>query len=149
LTFRFNRSQVRIAVVGGGMFKFAMRSKRLWRPLIGVVVAYAVAAQSLLIVLGGFPVTAQANEGAPAFELCLHDGQAAPALPGGNPGHSSCTHCIFCFAGSHYAVVGAPPFAFHRVYIEMVEAQWAADKHPLPRLPAHSIASPRGPPLFA
>jgi hypothetical protein len=35
------------------MFKFAMKSKRFCRPLLGVVVAYAVAAQSLLFVLGG------------------------------------------------------------------------------------------------
>ena len=33
--------------------------KRLWRPFLGVVVAYAIAIQSLLIVLGGFAPAAQ------------------------------------------------------------------------------------------
>jgi hypothetical protein len=131
------------------MFKSGIKSKRLWRPLIGVVVAYAVAAQSLLVVLGGFSLPAQARDGAPAFELCLHDGQTAPDLPAGNPGHSGCTHCIFCFAGSHHAVVGAPPVVVQPVYVEIIQARWAADKHALPHFPAHSIASPRGPPLGA
>jgi hypothetical protein len=135
--------------VSGGVFKFAMKSKRFCRPLLGVVVAYAVAAQSLLFVLGGFSLPAQANEGAAAFELCLHDGQAAPELPAGNPAHSGCTHCIFCFAGSHPALIGAPPVVFQRVYAGIVEAPWAPDKHALPHFPAHSIASPRGPPLRA
>jgi hypothetical protein len=40
------------------MFKRAM--KQLWRPLIGIAVAYAVAAQSLLIVIGGFSLPARA-----------------------------------------------------------------------------------------
>ena len=121
-------------------------SRRFWRPLIGVLVAYAVAAQTLLIVLGGFSLPAQAHDGAPGFELCLHDNQGMPDLPAGSPDHSGCTHCIFCFAGSHHAVVGAPPGVFHRAHVEIVEAPWAADKRVLPLLPAHSIASPRGPP---
>jgi len=134
--------------VGGGMIKLG-KSNRLWRPLIGVVVAYAVAAQSLLIVLGGFSLPAQVNDGVAAFELCLHDDHAAPDLPAGNPSHTDCTHCIFCFAGSHHAVTRAPPAVFQRVYAAIVEAPWAADKHVLPHFPAHSIASPRGPPLRA
>ncbi len=38
------------------MGEFGRGSKRFWRPLIGVVVAYTVAAQSLLIALGGFGI---------------------------------------------------------------------------------------------
>jgi hypothetical protein len=131
------------------MSKLGKVPRRLWRPLIGLVVAYAVAAQSLLIALGGFSLPAQANAGAPAFELCLHDGQAAPNLPAGNPGHPGCTHCIFCFAGSHHALTASPPILFKRVDVEIIDAPWVADKHALPRLSAYSIASPRGPPLRA
>jgi hypothetical protein len=40
----------------------------LLRTLIGIVVAYAVAAQSLLIALGGFSLPAHAAEGTPAIE---------------------------------------------------------------------------------
>jgi len=133
----------------GPLLKIRRWPKRLWRPLTGVVVAYAVAAQTLLIVLGGFSLPAQARDNAPAFELCLHDNQAAPDQPAGSPAQSGCTHCIFCFAGSHHAVVGAPPGVFHRAYVEIVEAPWTSDRRALPLLPPHSIASARGPPLGA
>ena len=43
------------------MFKLGMRSKRSWRPLISVLVAYAVAAQTLLITLSGFALAAHVN----------------------------------------------------------------------------------------
>jgi hypothetical protein len=132
------------------MFKFDIKPKRFWRPLIGVIVAYAVAAQSLLIVLSGFPLPALTNERVAAFELCLHDGQAAPDQPAGNPDRSGgCTHCIFCFAGSHHAAIGAPTVVVQRAYADTGEKPWAADKHALPHFPAHSIANPRGPPLRA
>lgn len=126
------------------------RRERFWRPLIGIVVAYAVAAQSLLIVLGGFALPAQANDPTPTFTLCLHDTQtnaeAAPELPAGKSDHSGCTHCIFCFAGSHHAVIGGSVAAVHRRDIEIPVARSAADKSPRPSARAHSIASPRGPP---
>jgi hypothetical protein len=131
------------------LIKLGVKPKRLWRPLTGVVVAYAVAAQTLLIALGGFSLPAQAHDSAPGFELCVHDNQAVPDQPDGGPAYSGCTHCIFCFAGSHHAVVGAPPGVFHRVHVEIIEAPWAADRRALPLLPAHSIANPRGPPLRA
>jgi hypothetical protein len=134
--------------MGGSMLKSGMRGKTLWRPLIGVIVAYAVAAQSLLIALGGFAPAANAQT-APAFAICHHDGQNAPELPAGNSDRDSCTHCIFCFAGSHVAIAGTPPELSRRVDVEIVDALWVADKQHLPRLPAYSIASPRGPPLRA
>jgi hypothetical protein len=127
-------------------------SNRFWRPLLGVILAYAVAAQSLLIAVGGFSFPVHAGEGAPAFELCLHDTQQdardTPELPASNPDHSGCTHCIFCLAGSHHAVIGAAPLVF-RAHVETVDAPRVAGRQRLPRLPAHSIASPRGPPLDA
>jgi hypothetical protein len=131
------------------MNKLGIGRKRSWRPLIAVVVAYAVAAQSLFIALGGFTLPARADTAAPAFELCLHDPQGAPDAPGGVPSHPACSHCIFCFAGSHHALIGPPPVLFHRADVEIVNVPWAADKHSLPHLSAYSIASPRGPPLGA
>jgi hypothetical protein len=132
-----------------GVFKLSVKSKRFLRPLIGIVVAYAVAAQSLLIALGGFSLPANVGDDAPAFELCLHDAQDVPELPAGNPDHTTCTHCILCFAGSHHAAIGAAPVAFHRVHVETMDAPRVAVRQHLPRLPAYSIASPRGPPLDA
>jgi hypothetical protein len=131
------------------MATFRIGPKRFWRPLIGVVVAYAVAAQSLLIALGGFALPAQANGDTPAFELCLHDTQGAPELPARNPDYSGCTHCIFCFAGSHHAAIGGSAAVVHRTHFEIVSARSLADESPRPNAPACSIASPRGPPLVA
>ena len=45
------------------MIRLGGGSKRFWRPLVGVVVAYTVAAQSLLIALGGLTLAAHTNEG--------------------------------------------------------------------------------------
>lgn len=137
-----------VKVMRGRMVRSGI-SKRLWRPLLGAVVAYAVAAQSLLIVFGGFALAARADAGAPGFELCLHDGQSAPNSSGGAPSHPGCTHCIFCFAGSHHAVAAAPPAFSHRVDVEFVAAPWTSDQRALPRFYAYSIANPRGPPLPA
>lgn len=122
--------------------------RRLWRPLIGVVVAFAVAAQSLLIVLGGFSALAQANTAAAAFEICHHDA-GGPGLPANVPDYPGCSHCIFCFAGSHHAVMGSPPSLFKRLAVVVIETTVVVDRHDLPDLSAHSIASPRGPPLQA
>ena len=136
-----------------GVFKMSVKFKRFLRPLIGLVVAYAVAAQTLLIALGGFALPARADDGTPAFELCLHDAQedvqGALEWPAGHRDHSGCTHCIFCFAGSHHAVIGAVPLVFHLVDVEILVAPSVANKSPLPSARAHSIASPRGPPLDA
>jgi hypothetical protein len=121
--------------------------KRFWWSLIGVVVAYAIAAQSLLIVVAGFSPLAQANENSPGFQLCVHDSQGVSELPADNSDHTGCTHCIFCFAGSQHAMIGAPVVGFQRVYVEVVDTSWVADRHTIHRLPAHSIANPRGPPL--
>jgi hypothetical protein len=122
---------------------------QFWRPLIGVVVAYAVAAQSLLIALGGFSLPTHADAATSGFELCLHDSQGAPALPAEAPAHPGCSHCIFCFAGSHHALIGSPPVLFSRVDVAVIDVPLAADKHGPPRLSAYTIASPRGPPLRA
>jgi hypothetical protein len=130
----------------GGVLGRGTNSRRCWRTLVAVVVAYAVAVQSLLIALGGFALAAPASDALAAFELCLHDGGTAPALPDGGPTHSPCTHCMFCFAGANHAVTGSPPALIHRVHFGIVEISWARERHSPPRVADHSIASPRGPP---
>jgi hypothetical protein len=122
---------------------------RLWRSLLSVAVAYAVAVQSLMIAVGGFSLPADAGQSAPAFELCLHDASGAPALPADKPDLSGCTHCVFCFAGAHHAVVGAAAADFHRVNVTMVVVPWHGDTSVPVRLTRHIIASPRGPPFSA
>jgi hypothetical protein len=129
------------------MSGFDGTGERFWRSLLSVVVAYAVAIQSLLIAVGGFSLPADAGQNTPAFELCLHDAAGEPALPASNPDQSGCTHCIFCFAGAHHAVIGTAPAVFHRVNVAMVVAAWPGDSSGPRRLARYTIASPRGPPL--
>jgi len=124
-------------------------SKRLWRSLLSVVVAYAVAVQSLLIAVGGFSLPVGSGENTPAFELCLHDTSGTPSLPADKPDLSGCTHCIFCFAGGHDAVLGAAPAVFHRVNVAMVVVPSLDGASGPRRLTRYTIASPRGPPLGA
>jgi len=123
--------------------------RRLLRPLVGVVVAYAVAAQSLLIALGGFALPTQADQTPPALVLCHHEDQGAAGLPNGDTPHAGCTHCLFCFAGAHVAVIGAQPVLLHRLAAAGVDALPVVDDQRLPGLPPHSIAEPRGPPFRA
>jgi hypothetical protein len=126
------------------------KSKRFLRPLIGVVIAYAVAVQGLLIALGGFPPVAQGRDGAPGFELCLHDSQDTPAQsPASKPDQSGYTHCLYCFAGAYQAVIGATPTAFHRIEIGLAAAPASGSESARPRASPHSIANPRGPPRAA
>ena len=120
--------------------------KRLWRPFIGIVVAYAVAAQSLLLVLGAFALPAAADSALAGFELCHQDAQAAPELPTGNPDHLACTHCILCFAGAHQAVIAGAPAASYRAYADVPVVARAIDGRVRPKARAHLIAAPRGPP---
>jgi hypothetical protein len=123
---------------------------RLWRPLLGVAIAHAVAIQSLLIAIAGFSLPAGPGQNAPAFELCLHDTSGAPSVPADKPDLSGCTHCIFCFAGAHHAVIGTAAAAvFHRVNVAMAAVPLLDDGSGPRRLARYTIASPRGPPLSA
>jgi hypothetical protein len=130
------------------MFKAGTNSKRFWRPLIAVVLAYALAAQSLLITIGGFAAIAQADTGATAFVLCAHNSEGAPAQPANAPA-PGCNHCIFCFAGAHHGVIGSSPPLFERVDFVVIDCVRLVAAQVPPRLSAYSIANPRGPPLRA
>jgi len=134
---------------GMAMSGLGRNRTRYWRALLSVVVAYVVAAQSLLIAVGGFSLPASAGQNAPAFELCLHDASGAPELPASKPDLSDCTYCLFCFTGAHHAVIGTAPAVFHRINVAMVVAPWPRRPVRLRRLTGHTIASPRGPPLSA
>ena len=120
--------------------------RRLWRPFLGVVVAYAIAIQSLLTVLGGFAPAAQIDTAVTGLELCHQDAQAPVEVPAKNP-DPGCAHCIFCFAGAHHAVISTAPAVFHRVNVAMVVVAWPGDSSGPRRLARYTIASPRGPPL--
>jgi len=119
----------------------------VWRRLIGAVLVHAVAVQALLVAVGGFSLTANADQSPPAFELCSHDANGATHSPARLPDHSGCTHCIFCFAGAHHVVICATSSAFHRVNVATAVVQSRGETFGLRRIIRHTIAAPRGPPL--
>jgi len=121
----------------------------VWRRLVGAVLALAVALQALLVAVGGFSLTTNADQSPPAFELCSHDANGATQSPAKLPDHSGCTHCIFCFAGAHHVVICAMSSAFHRVNVATVVVLWRPERFGLRRVTRHTIAGPRGPPLRA
>jgi hypothetical protein len=128
------------------MSGFGQNGVHYWRSLFCVIVAYAVAAQSVLIAVG-FSLPADAGQNAPAFELCLHDTSGAQDLPASSKPDSDCTHCIFCFAGAHHAVIATASAVFHRVNVAMVVVPWRGGASGLRRLTRYAIANPRGPPF--
>ena len=125
------------------------RRQGFWRRVIAGVIAYAVAAQSVLIVIGAFGLAARADQAPSGFELCHHDAQDSPATPAlpGSSGDPACSHCLFCFAGPQQALTGSPALLFHRVNVAIVNFLPAVDDPHIPHRSPYSIANPRGPPL--
>ena len=131
------------------MIGLGCKGTHFWRALLSVVVAYVVAAQSLLIPVVGFSPPPDAGQNASAFELCLHDASGAPDVPASKSDLSDRTHCIFCFAADLDAVIGTAPALFYRIDVTRVVMPRLGDSS-APRLPTrYTIASPRGPPLSA
>jgi hypothetical protein len=125
------------------------KGARLWRSLLSIAVAYAIAVQSLMIAVAGFSLSAEASQNGPAFELCLHDTAGTPALPADKPDLSGCTHCIFCFAGAHHAMAGAAQVFFGRIELATVVIPWLGNERSTALITPHTIANPRGPPVVA
>jgi hypothetical protein len=131
------------------MGEFGGIRRRFGRSLLSVVVAYAIAVQSLLIAIGGFSSPADAGQDTAAFALCLHDSSGGEKLPAGNSDQSGCTHCVFCFAGAHHALIGAAPALFGRIEIAAITVPWFGHERGVARLFRYTIANPRGPPVVA
>jgi len=122
--------------------------QRSWRPLIAVIVAYALAAQAVFLSFGGLAIAAP-NDG-PAFTLCLHDNNGAPVAPSDKPDQSGyCSHCIFCFADAHHVLPADALTVVRHLYAgRPVDLRTTATR-PHVLQPRYSIAKPRGPPLTA
>ena len=105
------------------MIGLGCKGTHFWRALLSVVVAYLVAIQTLLIAVAGFSLSADAGQNASALSCaCMMYPARRRCLVDLNT--SDCTHCIFCFAGAHHAVIGTAPAIFHRVNVAMVVAPW-------------------------
>jgi hypothetical protein len=124
--------------------------RRLGRQLIGVVAIYALILQSVFLGAAGAPPppNAAADEGLPAFELCLNGVHNAPLSPTDLPGHQGDIHCIFCFVVAHH-FVWSSYFLFKQVDLAIGNVWWSGISAPLVFRPEYSIARPRGPPLSA
>ena len=116
---------------------------RLWRSLIGLLVAQAIAIQGFALGFSG-PAAAAAH-GLPVFELCLNGTHEVPSAPADDQAPGS--HCLLCIAGWQPVLLDAPPvLALTLINLEMGSAQPALhDRRPLPCL-ARLVAQPRAPP---
>jgi hypothetical protein len=127
------------------------RSNRFWRSVVGLVAAYALAFQGILIEFSGAQLAATPYDHASSgFELCLNrtqDNSGSPATPA-IPQHLD--HCIFCFAGVHHCALGAAAQS-HADYgnFGQSSALAAATRTRLSSVSEYSIARPRGPPISA
>jgi hypothetical protein len=121
----------------------------IWRRAIGVLVIYAVLLQSALLGFAGVAASVSGDDSYPAFELCLNGHQGGPLAPNDLPGHQGDTHCIFCFAGTHFAAGPPPLSSFRRFTLEITSIWWPLDEWRLPDFYDDSSALPRGPPLDA
>jgi hypothetical protein len=135
-----------LAAMGIQRDRLSPGSACFWRRAVGAVLIYAVVIQSLFLGLAGVAASASTGDGLPAFELCLNGHQDSPLSPAAPPGS---THCIFCFAGTHFASGPPPLVSFQRINLEVGDAWWPLDNWRLPDFYEYSSAQPRGPPLDA
>ena len=141
--------------MGAKLTQRSNRSNRFWRSMVGLVAAYALAFQGILIGFSGAQLAATPYDHAAAgFELCLtgaHDGiqddsgsPAAPAMP------QHLDHCTFCFAGVHHCALDAASQS-HAGYVAFGpgSALAGATRSRPSSASDYSIARPRGPPVSA
>jgi hypothetical protein len=124
------------------------RSNRFWRSVVGLVAAYALALQGILIGFSGAQLAATPyDHAASGFELCLNgsqDGSGSPAIP------QHLDHCLFCFAGVHHCALDAATQSYvgYGSFGQGSALAGATRSRPSDSS-KYSIARPRGPPISA
>jgi hypothetical protein len=131
------------------------RSNRFWRSVVGLVAAYALALQGILIGFSGAQLSATPyGHAASGFELCLNgtqegtqDDSGLPATPA-IPQHLD--HCLFCFAGVHHCALDAATQSYvgYGSFGQGSALAGATRSRPSDSS-KYSIARPRGPPISA
>jgi hypothetical protein len=114
--------------------------------VIGLIVSYAFAIQSLLAGFTGLPVPSISDAGLPVFELCLNGADQVPGSPAGPPG-DVCSHCILCMAGSQHLLSPPPPYRMQQLGIDVGSVSAPTDHRHLLSVNNYSVAQPRAPPL--
>jgi len=129
--------ELRVSVMG-------IRRARMWRQVIGCLVAYAFALQVVLLGFGAPVAAPVADQEALTAALCLHDAGAPPA-----PADKAADeHCKLCTAGAHQAFT-APAAAQHAIVRTAETAALPATDAFAPPARTHASAQPRGPPPTA
>lgn len=125
----------------------AKPSHRLWRRVLGCVLAYALALQGFILVLdiGGPAYGAAPVSGFAGFELCHHGGATLPNEPAQAPIGG---HCPFCFVGAVFVDCPAPCAAHCHAMLFGV-AVWPLTAPRLVAFTVNESAWPRGPPVAA
>jgi hypothetical protein len=117
-------------------------SGRLWRSLIGLLVAHAIAIQGLAVGFSGLAVA----QGLPGFALCLSGAHETPGAPTDEQAPGS--HCLLCAAGWQPLLDAPPPWTLRLVNLDM-GAQPPLDHRRLAPSVGRLIAQPRAPPRDA
>jgi hypothetical protein len=128
------------------MANFAGKSGRFRRSMVGLMVSYVFAIQSVFAGLSGLVPASNADPSWRVFELCLHGAQGAPVSPIRLPGDICGDHCILCVS-QH--LLSPPPSKFERLDVEVGSVNLPMDNRCPFSINGYLIASPRGPPLEA
>jgi hypothetical protein len=115
-----------------------------WRRLTAGILVLALVVQGIAFTLAGARLAVDAASAADlaGFELCRHDGGAAPGAPE-SPAADS--HCVFCLAGATY-VLGAAAATPEFRTIAFALVPWPFVVWRLPAATVDASARPRGPP---
>src|SRR5215475_11534882 len=87
-------------------------SERLWRSLIGLLLAHAIAIQGLAVGFSGSTVA----QGLAAFALCLNGAHGTPSAPTDEQAPGS--HCLLCTAGWQPLLDAPLPWTLRLVNLE-------------------------------
>jgi hypothetical protein len=124
------------------------RWRWLSRPLVSIVVAYALVVQVFVAAAISRPAADPLDQQF-AAALCAHDSHGAPVSPGDAPDQACIEHCLGCFAGLNLALIEPDSSAFRAIEFVGAPVTWRADRSAPSRLARFAIAKPRGPPSGA
>jgi hypothetical protein len=134
----------------GVMRGAAKGSTRIWRRVVGCILAYALALQGIGYALASTQIIGQiaGDDSWPGYELCRGDTSAAEAS--GNIPHNPTGnyHCFYCIAGGNH-LLGAPPFHPGVVAVAFVVVTWPFTPWQISTLNVYSGSRARGPPVVA
>jgi hypothetical protein len=121
------------------------------RQFTAVALIFALMLQGMAVAAASPQMAANADPNSLGFEICHHSGLTEDAgdaaAPGGAP-EGSGAHCIFCLAGTGYALDALLPTADFHVIINVI-APWSFTAWRLPQVTVDASARPRGPPPLA